>query len=310
MSGPCNSTIGNMNQSLLNFNTSPAGMQGARQDPFSIFGLSSFLSETASQTCPDNVFDNKMVPKLKTVSTELNIGSSQSDYLSSDSQSSVHSFATELVGNSRCNSTQVGISSFQLFGKIIHINQPVESGFDDAGYMEDCGSKGYNENSPLDLALSSSYTELLNRIDVQCQRASETNDKEENHQNDVKASEKEADGQCVSSLKNLINIYKAAILLGDERTVLDVEARIMIIENENTQLIQKVSALSAEITSGKEKNIRLQADFDNFRKRSEKERLTIRSNAQGEVIESLLPMVDSFERAQTNKTRNRKGKED
>ncbi|XP_021601294.1 protein GrpE isoform X2 [Manihot esculenta] len=120
-----------------------------------------------------------------------------------------------------------------------------------------------------------------------------TNDKEENHQNDVKASEREADG--VLSLKNLISTYKAAILHGDEGTVLDIEARIKIIENENSELLQKVSALSAEITSGKEKYIRLQADFDNFRKRSEKEKLTIRSDAQGEVIESLLPMVDSFE---------------
>lgn len=62
-------------------------------------------------------------------------------------------------------------------------------------------------------------------------------------------------------------------------------------------MVQNVLTLSTEITSGKEKYIRLQADFDNFRKRSEKERLTIRSDAQGEVIESLLPMVDNFERA-------------
>ena len=41
----------------------------------------------------------------------------------------------------------------------------------------------------------------------------------------------------------------------------------------------------------------LGSNFDNFRKRAEKERLTVRSDAQGEVIESLLLMVDSFERA-------------
>lgn len=68
-------------------------------------------------------------------------------------------------------------------------------------------------------------------------------------------------------------------------------------EDEKTALSEKVSSLSGEINSGKEKYIRLQADFDNFRKRSDKERLTVRSNAQGEVIESLLPMVDNFERA-------------
>lgn len=68
-------------------------------------------------------------------------------------------------------------------------------------------------------------------------------------------------------------------------------------ENEKNELLQKLSDVSTEISSSKEKYIRLQADFENFRKRSEKERLTIKSDAQGEVLESLLPMVDSFERA-------------
>ncbi|XP_024457505.1 uncharacterized protein LOC7460922 [Populus trichocarpa] len=79
--------------------------------------------------------------------------------------------------------------------------------------------------------------------------------------------------------------------------MLDIEAKIGIIEKENNESVKKVSPPSAEITSGKEKCIRLQADFDNVRKRTEKEKLNIRSDAQGEVIESLLPVVDSFERA-------------
>ncbi|EEF48428.1 protein GrpE [Ricinus communis] len=125
----------------------------------------------------------------------------------------------------------------------------------------------------------------------------DTNNEEGSDQNDKKALQKQTDAKHLPSLTKLINIYKEAILLGDERTVTDIEARIKIIENTNYELVQKVSDLSTEITSGKEKYIRLQADFDNFRKRSEKERHTIRSDAQGEVIESLLPMVDSFERA-------------
>ncbi|KAF9687264.1 hypothetical protein SADUNF_Sadunf02G0075400 [Salix dunnii] len=99
------------------------------------------------------------------------------------------------------------------------------------------------------------------------------------------------------SLKNLMKIYRQAIVYGDEKTILNIEAKVGTIEKENQELLQKVSSLSAEITSGKEKYIRLQADFDNFRRRSDKERVNIRSDARGEVIESLLPMVDSFERA-------------
>ncbi|KAK9023563.1 hypothetical protein V6N11_003780 [Hibiscus sabdariffa] len=99
------------------------------------------------------------------------------------------------------------------------------------------------------------------------------------------------------SLKAMITVYKAALLNGDGGIASEIENRIIILENEKDRLEKQVLELSAEITSGKEKYIRLQADFDNFRKRSEKERLTTRSDAQGEVIESLLPMVDSFEKA-------------
>ena len=123
------------------------------------------------------------------------------------------------------------------------------------------------------------------------------NDEGEGLPSDTTMSESKADPMQTSSLKTLINIYKEAILDGDEKMISQVEALICNMEYEKNELIQKFSAISAEKKSEKEKHIRLQADFDNFRKRSEKERLTIRSDAQGEVIESLLPMVDSFERA-------------
>ncbi|XP_022951572.1 uncharacterized protein LOC111454347 isoform X2 [Cucurbita moschata] len=99
------------------------------------------------------------------------------------------------------------------------------------------------------------------------------------------------------SLQALINIYREAFLDGDQKTISKVEAKLKIFEREKDGLFQKVSNTSAEITSGKENYIRLQADFDNFRKRSEKERLTVKNNAQKEVIENLLPMIDSFEKA-------------
>lgn len=99
------------------------------------------------------------------------------------------------------------------------------------------------------------------------------------------------------TLKELIRVYKDAVLHGDEKAVSDIEEMISTIENEKISLVKKVSEIAAEIVSGKDKYLRLKADFDNFRKRSEKDRLTLTSDVQGEVIESLLPMVDSFERA-------------
>ncbi|KAJ7959077.1 Auxin response factor [Quillaja saponaria] len=174
MTGFTNSSMGNMNQSLLNYEFFPAGMQGARHDLFSVSNFSNFVSEKTSHLCTDNSFGNNTVPKLKRVSTDLNIGSSQSDNLSPDSQSSVHSFGTEFCGSQCCNSTKLAAGSFQLFGKIIHMKQPVESGFHGTGCTGEDGSKGCIEteriDKPPDLPLT--YSKLLDRLDVQCQRAS------------------------------------------------------------------------------------------------------------------------------------------
>ena len=98
-------------------------------------------------------------------------------------------------------------------------------------------------------------------------------------------------------MESTISAYKEAILNGDEKSISDFEEIIHMVEKERNELLEKVSVLSDEIGAQKDKYVRLQADFDNFRKRTENEKLTIRSNAQGEVIESLLPMVDNFERA-------------
>lgn len=46
-----------------------------------------------------------------------------------------------------------------------------------------------------------------------------------------------------------------------------------------------------------ERYLRLAAEFDNFRKRWEKEKVQIIQRANGELIKSLLPVVDDLERA-------------
>ncbi|XP_059280389.1 uncharacterized protein LOC132034141 [Lycium ferocissimum] len=120
---------------------------------------------------------------------------------------------------------------------------------------------------------------------------------DEDSPSESEMSKDEADEKYSSSLKSLMQVYKEAILVGDVKLESEIEVVISSVKKERNDLAQKVSALSADINSGKEKYVRLQADFDNYRKRSEKEKLTIRTNAQGEIIESLLPMVDNFERA-------------
>ena len=53
-----------------------------------------------------------------------------------------------------------------------------------------------------------------------------------------------------------------------------------------------------------EQFLRLCAEYDNFRKRSQKEKQDIYSSSQVEVIKELLPVLDNFDRAAENKDSN------
>ena len=47
----------------------------------------------------------------------------------------------------------------------------------------------------------------------------------------------------------------------------------------------------------KDKNLRIFAEFDNFRKRTSKERIELYSTANKDIMTSLLPILDNFERS-------------
>ena len=60
---------------------------------------------------------------------------------------------------------------------------------------------------------------------------------------------------------------------------------------------EQLAAAQAEAEDYKDRWLRSQAEFANARKRMEKQRLDIYTNATANVIEKLLPIVDDFERA-------------
>ena len=55
--------------------------------------------------------------------------------------------------------------------------------------------------------------------------------------------------------------------------------------------------LFAERTDLQERLVRRQAEFDNFRRRAERERLDVIDYANTETVRALLPIIDDFERA-------------
>ena len=55
--------------------------------------------------------------------------------------------------------------------------------------------------------------------------------------------------------------------------------------------------IGSELAELKDKYLRLYADFDNFRRRTAKEKLDLISNANEGLLKALIPVVDDFERA-------------
>ncbi len=64
-----------------------------------------------------------------------------------------------------------------------------------------------------------------------------------------------------------------------------------------TEAESQESKLEAEVAELKEKYLRLYSDFENFRKRTAKERVDLITTASEEVLKDLIPVVDDFERA-------------
>ena len=62
--------------------------------------------------------------------------------------------------------------------------------------------------------------------------------------------------------------------------------------------------LQKELDEKNEQFLRLCAEYDNFRKRSQKEKQDIYTSSQAELIKELLPVFDNFDRAVNNKDAN------
>ena len=72
--------------------------------------------------------------------------------------------------------------------------------------------------------------------------------------------------------------------------------------DKKTETAQEPS-LEEQIQAEKDKYLRLYAEFENFRRRTAKEKLELISGASGDVIKEIIPVIDDMERAiESNKT--------
>ena len=71
-------------------------------------------------------------------------------------------------------------------------------------------------------------------------------------------------------------------------------------KKDSTQTAQETSELDsikAELIAAQDRNLRLMAEFDNFRRRTAKEQLDIIETANAKLLEKLSEVLDNFERA-------------
>ncbi len=76
------------------------------------------------------------------------------------------------------------------------------------------------------------------------------------------------------------------------------EAVEELTEEATEEITQAEMVDKAEYASLYDKYMRLAAEFDNFKKRTQKEKEEIYSLAKTDVVMSLLPVIDNFERAE------------
>lgn len=70
-------------------------------------------------------------------------------------------------------------------------------------------------------------------------------------------------------------------------------------EKKEEEKVEKnpIEEIQAQLNEMKDKYLRLSAEFDNYRKRSLKEKMELTKYASEDVLQSILPVVDDFERA-------------
>ena len=77
----------------------------------------------------------------------------------------------------------------------------------------------------------------------------------------------------------------------------EVNAEEKVLDQEKVDELSREDQLEQEVSELKDKQIRLFAEFENFRKRTAKERIELFNTANKDIMTILLPILDNFERS-------------
>ncbi len=100
------------------------------------------------------------------------------------------------------------------------------------------------------------------------------------------------------SLEELENpeLFEAGAEGAAESTESEEEAEKLLSPEQKLQ--KQVERLTGQLTESNDKYLRMVAEFDNFRKRTSKERMDLFKTAGKDVLVSIIPVMDDFERAE------------
>ena len=97
-----------------------------------------------------------------------------------------------------------------------------------------------------------------------------------------------------SNLVQDLNCAKLPMVIGNEENTTETQENI---ENEGDTQDTKEESLEEKIKVQEDKYLRLFSEFDNFRKRTQKEKAELISATKADVFKLILPILDDFDRA-------------
>ena len=82
-----------------------------------------------------------------------------------------------------------------------------------------------------------------------------------------------------------------------KKKIEELEEKIAALEGEKATLESEKATLEGEKADLEDKNLRMMAEFDNYRRRTNKEKLELMETAGEKIFTEMLPLIDDFERA-------------
>jgi len=101
-------------------------------------------------------------------------------------------------------------------------------------------------------------------------------------------------------------VGRLEVVVGDNADAAELVASL---KGEIGDANAKMVGMEDQVAAMKDQYLRLNADFDNFRKRTLKEKENLASSAKGDFVKALLPVLDNFDLAEKNIKGSTEGEE-